>query len=117
MYSDRDIATLISEACHNRWPGRHIAGLAEKFRCSKAAVAFWHSGRRQMPPAKMAELAASLRESAEVLNGFARGLDEAANQVRGRRARGFQKVQDWDGTGIECDRRWRGGRGRKREAL
>ena len=118
MYSDHDIARLISEACHARWPGRHIAGLAEKLGCSKTAVAFWHSGRRRMPPKRMDEFAESLRWSADVLNGLARGIADAADRVRlrGRRARGFQKVQDWDGTGIEFDRRWRGGKGKKRGA-
>jgi hypothetical protein len=50
------------------------------------------------------------------LSGLARGIADAADRVRlrGRRARGFQKVQDWDGTGIESDRRWRGGRGKRR---
>jgi hypothetical protein len=116
MYSDRDIARLLSEACHARWPGRHIAGPAEKFGWSKASVANWHTARRRMPAKKMADFATSLRETADVLNGLAGGIAEAAEQLRlrGRRPRGFQKVQDWDGTGIECDRRWRGGRGKKR---
>lgn len=115
MYGDQDIARLVSEACNARWPGRHIAGPAENFGCSKAAVTSWLSGRRRMPAEKMSGLAASFRESAYALIEFARGIDEAADQVRlrGRRARGFQKVQDWDGTGIESDRRWRGGRGKK----
>ena len=111
MYSDHDIAKLLGAACHARWPGRHVAGLAKQLDCSKTAVAFWISGRRKMPPNKMGEFAQSLRESADVLNGFARGIDEAAEQVRlrGRRPRGFQLLKD-DGT----DRRWRGGRGKKR---
>ena len=116
---DCDIAWLLSEACHTRWPGRHIAGPAEKFGYSKTAVAFWLSGRRRMPAKKMTEFADSLRETADVLTGFAGGIADAADQVRlrGRRARGFQMVKDWDGTGVENDRRWRGGKGKKRGAL
>jgi hypothetical protein len=113
MYSDRDIARLISAACHSRWPGRHIAGLAEKLDCSKTAVAFWLSGRRRMPAKKMDEFAESLRWSADALNGFARGIADAAERVRlrGRRPRGFQLLKE-DGT----DRRWRGGRGKNRRS-
>jgi hypothetical protein len=111
MYSDHDIARLISEACHARWPGRHIAGLAEKLDCSKAATAFWLSGRRNMPAEKMTEFAEYLRESAEVLKDLALGIGGAAEQVRlrGRRPRGFQLLKE-DGT----DRRWRGGKGKTR---
>ena len=57
MYSDHDIARLLSEACHSRWPGRHIAGPAEKFGWSKTTVAFWLSARRRMPAKKMDEFA------------------------------------------------------------
>ena len=113
MYSDHDIARLLSEACRARWPGRHIAGLAVKLDCSKSAVTHWLSGRRRMPAEKMTEFAESLRQSADVLNGFARGIAEAAEQVRlrGRRPRGFQLLKE-DGT----DRRWRGGKGQTRRS-
>jgi hypothetical protein len=114
MYHDRDIARLLAEACHARWPGRHLAGLAEQLCCSKSAATHWVSGGR-MPAKKMVEFAESLRWSAGALADLARGIDGAAEQVRlrGRQARGFQKVQDWDGTGVESDRRWRGGRGKR----
>ena len=83
---------------------------------SKAAVAFWLSGRRRMSAKEMADFAASLRESADVLNGLPAGIADAADQVRirGHRARGFQKVQDW-GDGIECDRRIGAGAGERNE--
>jgi len=110
MSTDREIARLLTAACHTRWPGRHVAGLAEKLDCSKATVASWLSGRRNMPAEKMSEFAESLRQSAGALNDLARGIAGAAVQVRlrGRRPRGFQLLKE-DGT----DRRWRGGRGKK----
>jgi hypothetical protein len=113
MYGDRDIAKLLSAACHARWPGRHIAGLAEKLDCSKAAAAFWLSARRRMPAKKMDEFADSLRQTADALNAFARGIAECAEQLRlrGRRPRGFQLLKE-DGT----DRRWRGGKGKTRRS-
>ncbi len=115
MFDDRNTLRLIKEACHALWPGRHIAGPAEELGCSKAAVASWLSGRRHMPAEKMANLAASCVERTDLLRDLAGGIAYAAEQARtrGRRPRGFQVVKDWDGTGTMCDRRWRGGKGKR----
>lgn len=119
MYNDRDIARLLRVACNARWAGRCVAGPAEQFGWPKDTVASWLSGRRRMPADKMAKLAKSLLDHPEPLRGFGEGLAYAAEKARarGRRARGFQIVKDWDGTGFMTDRRWRGGRGKMKSTL
>jgi hypothetical protein len=112
-----DHATLlIKQACHLRWPERHVAGLAKLTRRSKSAAASWLSGRHQMPVSDLELLAEVLRMDGQAIIGAATELSRAADTKRAqpRRARGFQIIKDWDGTGVLRDGRWRGGRRKSR---
>jgi hypothetical protein len=115
MSGDRD-TVLLRRACRMRWPGRHVAGLAQLTRRSKATAASWLSGRRGMPVKTMDVLARVLCDDGSCLIDIGNDVARVATLKRAqpRRARGFQVVKDWDGTGIASDRRWRRGRSRKR---
>jgi hypothetical protein len=60
-------------------------------------------------------LAELLRDDGHSLIRIANDVAHEAKlkQAQPRRARGFQVVKDWDGTGITHDRRWRGGQKKK----
>lgn len=105
---------LIRQASRLRWPGRPVAGVAQLTKRPKATAASWLSGRRQMPAAELQLLAEVLRTDGHMLIGVANDVLRAAEfkQSQPRRARGFQVIKDWDGTGIMRDARWRGGRPR-----
>jgi hypothetical protein len=105
---------LLRQACSLRWPGRQIAGLARVTRRPKATAASWLSGRRGMPEPLMQMLSEVIRHDAELLGGIAKELSRLAElkRSRGRTARGFQIVKDWDGSGVKRDARWRGGKGK-----
>ena len=104
---------LIRQACRMRWPGRHVAGLAQLLRRPKPTVASWLAGRRQMPASEMLALAEVLRTDGQFLIGIASNVLHAAEikQARPRHARGFQVIKERDGPGsMPRDARWRGGR-------
>lgn len=108
-----DTATLlIKRACQLRWPGRHVAGLAQLTRRPKGTANSWISGRRQMPAGDIQLLADAFRHDGQKMLGMADELARVAEAKRflPRRTRGFQIIKDWDGTGVPRDARWRGGR-------
>jgi len=111
---------LLREACRARWPGRHVAGLAQRLpQVKKPTVAAWLSGRCQPPMEAMYLLAGVLRQDSFYFGHIAEELEKAAKlkATQRRRPRGFEIVKDWDGTGIITDRRWRGGRGRRKAKI
>jgi len=65
-----------------------------------------------MPPNALEILSDALRRDDSTCIVMADDIAHKAQQARAqpRRARGFQVVKDWDGTGITHDRRWHGGR-------
>jgi hypothetical protein len=116
----RDLTTLLlRQACRLRWPGRHVAELANLTKRPKGTAASWLAGRRGMPAPEMQLLANVLRDAGRELASVGAVVSHSAELKRsqGRRARGFQVVKDWDGTGIMRDARWHGGRRGKNKAL
>jgi hypothetical protein len=67
-----------------------------------------------MPADDAERLAHFIRTRSERGMELAKELEDYAAKRRAepRQARGFEIVKDWDGAGIETDRRWRGGKGR-----
>jgi hypothetical protein len=65
----------------------------------------------------MDALAEALRDSGRLLVGMSDDIAYAAKKAaaRPRHGRGFQVVKDWDNSGVISDRRWRGGRPRRKK--
>ena len=70
-----------------------------------------------MPPWKMERLADGIKHSGHLLIGMADAIGYAAKKAAAqpRHGRGFQVLKDWDGSGLITDRRWRGGRPRRKK--
>jgi hypothetical protein len=102
-----DAVGVLRGACHCRWPGRHIAGLAWLLKCSKSAAAKHLAGQRRMQPRALERLAETLHRDGYELLAAAKAVAYIAQQssAQPRRPRGFQLLSE-GGT----DGRWRGGR-------
>jgi YD repeat-containing protein len=65
----------------------------------------------------MDALAEALKDSGRLLVGMSDAIAYAAKKAAAqpRHGRGFQVLKDWDGSGRITDRRWRGGRRRRKK--
>ena len=78
------IQVLLRQACRVRWPGRHVAGLAQLMKRPKATVSSWLSGRRRMPAQAMELFAEVLRREGHLFIGIADDVAHAARQASGQ---------------------------------